>query len=420
MPDASPQTLRNAVLRGDQAAVAALLAAQPELVHQHDPDCFGALPLTRAANQGDLAMVDLLLDHGADPNGKSDWWAGGFGPLPCDNEAVAERLVERGLIVDAYVAAGMGWLERLRAILEDDPSQADLKGGDGQRPLHVAKNVATIDLLVEFGADLEARDIDHGSTPIQYQIQHEDRVRRLLEHGATPDIYTACRWGWTEVAEQVLAREPEALGQTIGRPPFVSEGSEGGHIYLYVIGYEMRPLPLAWKHGHQELIDALLPKASPADKLLHACWSGDQPLLEQLLADDPELPERLPAHQAAAISDAAWEHETEVVRRMLQAGFPIDAPGAHNSTALDRACFHGFADLVELLLAHGASLDVRNEFGGDPLSCCCYGAQHSWRRDGDHLACVKALVAAGAKPRAEQIDTGSAEIAAVLRAELER
>lgn len=404
-----------AVEGNDLAAAARCLAEDPSLVHLYNHDQFGARPLTVAVYRGYRDMADLLLDHGADIDGKSDWWAGGFGALPCDDEELAEHLVERGATVDAYIAAGMGWVDRLRAILGAEPEQANMKGGDGQRPLHVAKTPEVVDLLVAAGADLEARDVDHGSTPLQYRIQHQEVVARLLHHGAEPDIFTACRWGDLAVADRVLAATPDALDHTIGRPPFVAAGSQGGHIYNYVLGYTTRPLVLASKHDHWPLLERLVPLADPGQQLVYACWVGDLAMIDRLRRKHRRLAANLPPHQQCAIADAAWEHATDAVARMVAAGFPVDAAGAHDSTALDRACFHGFADIVELLLGRGASVTARNAFGGDPLGCCCHGSKHSWRQDGDHAACLKLLLAYGAKPRPELLPTGSDAADAVLR-----
>jgi len=416
MPDEDRRAVfLDAVKRNDVSAAERCLAAQPDLVQLYDRDCFGCRPLTHAASHGHREMVDLLLDRGADIDGKSDWWAGGFGALPCDDEALAEHLVSRGATVDAYIAAGMGWAERLRDILAAHPDQVNMKGGDGQRPLHQAKTAEVVDLLVAAGADLEARDVDHHSTPIQYRIQHREVVERLLQHGARPDIFTACRWGDRTVAERVLADQPDALDQTIGRPPFIAEAPAGGHIYTFLLRSTTRPLTLAAKHDHWPLLERLLPRATPGQQLIYACWVGDLTMIDRLRRQHRKLAAKLPPHQQGAIADAAWEHRTEAVARMLAAGWPVDAAGVHDSTPLDRACFHGFADLVELLLERGASVTVRNEFGGDPLGCCCHGATRSWRDDGDHAACVKLLLAHGAKAREELLPTGSEAVDAVLR-----
>ena len=59
---------------------------------------------------------------------------------------------------------------------------------------------------------------------------------------------------------------------------------------------------------------------------------------------------------------------------MLEVGFPVDARGDDNGTPLDRAAVRGYADIVEVLLAHNPSLEVTNDFGGTPLGGAVWGA----------------------------------------------
>ena len=52
-------------------------------------------------------LVDVLLEFGADPNRRSDWWAGGFHPLHVVRGAAAERLLAAGAVPDACAAANL-------------------------------------------------------------------------------------------------------------------------------------------------------------------------------------------------------------------------------------------------------------------------------------------------------------------------
>ena len=63
--------------RRDAAAVKLLLQRYPEFQSRiNEPVCpFDSPALVHFAQ--DPAMVDVLLEFGADPNRRSDWWAGG-------------------------------------------------------------------------------------------------------------------------------------------------------------------------------------------------------------------------------------------------------------------------------------------------------------------------------------------------------
>ena len=110
----------------------------------------GATPFLRAAQSGDVAVMKLLLEHGADPK-------------------IATANGDTALMV----AAGIGWVDgvtyewseadNLQAVkmcldLGIDPNVAD---GDGRTALHGAAHKGrneVIRLLVEHGARLDARD----------------------------------------------------------------------------------------------------------------------------------------------------------------------------------------------------------------------------------------------------------------------
>ena len=49
------------------------------------------------------------------------------------------------------------------------------RGGDGQTPLHFASTVEVAEFLLENGAEIDARDVDHESTPAQYMLRVEQK-----------------------------------------------------------------------------------------------------------------------------------------------------------------------------------------------------------------------------------------------------
>jgi ankyrin repeat protein len=105
----------------------------------------GATPFLRAAQSGDLTLLNLLLEHGADPNIGTD---DGVTPL--------------------MVAAGIGWVEGVT--YEWSPEQTQ----------------QTVALLLELGADVNAQDSAEGRTALM-GAAHKGRteiIKLLVEHGA--------------------------------------------------------------------------------------------------------------------------------------------------------------------------------------------------------------------------------------------
>jgi ankyrin repeat protein len=103
---------------------------------------------------------------------ESSWWGGGFHALHGATPAVAERLLAAGAIPDACAAAHLDRADLLERMLAEHPARVHERGGDGQMPLHFAsRSRRVVDLLLEAGADIDARDVDHRSTAAEWMIR---------------------------------------------------------------------------------------------------------------------------------------------------------------------------------------------------------------------------------------------------------
>ncbi|MDF2440054.1 MAG: hypothetical protein JWN98_1038 [Abditibacteriota bacterium] len=401
---------KSGVRNGQASTVRALLQKHTWLQAQVNAPLFDFGGRALIAARGNRDMVELLLEYGADINAKSEWWAGGFGVLDGADEETAAYLLERGAQLDVFAAAELGRLEALRELLEADPALVDAKGPDGQRALHRAKTPEVIDFLLERGADIEARDVDHNGTPAQYAINEEAKLRHLLQRGATPDIWMACVLGDVEMARHLLEAGPDALAARIGQEPFVGPGE---HIYVYELGNTARPLTLAARRGHHELVQFLLSRADLKQQFLFACQTADRKRIKVLLGAQPQLMQQLDESERSLICDAAWHNDAPAVEAMIEVGFDINALSSNQSTPLDRAAIRGYVETIKVLLAHGADFTLTNEFGGTPLGACAWGSIHFRDPVGDYPAVIEALIAAGSALPGELF--GSDDVQAVLR-----
>ena len=178
--------------------------------------------------RNNLALVDVLLEHGANINARSKWWAGGFGILELDlTLEQAVPLINRGARITAWAAAGLGLYDELRSILRAHPDSLHERGGDGKTVLHCAATCAIAELLLDSGADVLARDIDHGSTALQYLIADETIARLLAARGAEVDIFAAARLGDRSLVERCLRDDATCAEARVNRAPFTAPG---GHI----------------------------------------------------------------------------------------------------------------------------------------------------------------------------------------------
>lgn len=249
----------------DPDALRRLFERHPEArAHVNDPVCpFDTPALVWAAGAGELGLVDVLLEFGADPNRRSDWWAGGFHALHSARGPVADRLIGAGAEPDACAAAQLDRIELLRDLLDSDPARVNERGGDGQTPLHFARSVAVVDLLLEGGADIDARDVDHRSTPAQWMLERRRGAGRfnlaeyLVARGARADVFLAAALGLTGRLSALLEADPSAAGLRTGRGEYGEQPPSSFHIYTWTIGQHLSPAETAEQFEQSEARDIL-------------------------------------------------------------------------------------------------------------------------------------------------------------------
>jgi len=113
-----------------------------------------------------------------------------------DQAAVDELLAEEPKL-DVFEASALGRIDRLRELLDADPSLANAWADDGFQPLGLASffgHVEAVRLLVERGAEVNsASRNDFKVMPLHSAVAEKDADTRyelaafLLEHGADPN-----------------------------------------------------------------------------------------------------------------------------------------------------------------------------------------------------------------------------------------
>ncbi len=393
-----------------------LLEDNPALrEHINDPIFeFDSQAIVKVAMNRD--MVDVLLNYGADINATTEWWAGGFKPLHSATGDHAEYLIQRGAKLDIHSACKLDKLDIVQKMVADNPDIVNAKGGDGQRPLHYATAPRIIDFLLAHGADIDARDTDHASTPAQWALEDKEKCRYLIDKGASVDIFMACAIGDFNLVKSILADDPSAIRRRVGdnTDPMIPE-VYGSHMYFYLIGGNKSLHQTAKQFEQNDVYEYLLSVSPIEQQFIAACERADRETLQSILQSHPNIIDSLPHDDLRLIADRAWENDVDAVTVMLEAGFPVDVRGADESTPVDRASFHGFVDVVNAILPYKPSLSLKNSFGGTPLGAAIYGINHSWRHDGNHIATIEALVEAGAPYDESWLPSGHDAVDAILR-----
>jgi len=381
---------------------------------------FGATPLIVAVQQGNRQLVDLLLVNGANINQRSQWWAGGFHVLE-DDHGLADFLIARGATLDAKSAAQLGRLDDLAVLVAANPQSVHLRAGDGQTPLHVAPTVAIAEFLLGQGADIDARDVDHESTPAQYLVRsHPDVARFLVERGAHCDILLAAALGDLERVRALLDANPESIRCVVSEQYFPKRNVHaGGHIYTWTLGQGKSAHTVAREFGHEEVFRLLMDRSPDSLRLALACELGDAASFSALLQARPDLAQTLGEDERRKLPFAAQNNNVEAVRMMLAAGWPVGAVGQHGATALHWAGFHGNAEMARGILPHHPPLEAREkDYGQTPLGWAIYGSINGWHAErGDYAGVVELLLEAGATapPLTPEVQATEAVLAVLRR-----
>ena len=428
------QALSVAIKTNQAALVRDVLSRHPSLktrINEPLPDHSFDVPAIFAAVQREnREMIDALLDAGANINERTRWWAGSFGVLDSAGRELANYLISRGATIDIHSAARLGMIDRVRELLEGNPLLVHARGGDGQLPLHFAATVEIAALLLDYGAEIDARDIDHESTAAQYMAcsrqlmewrepYRHDVARFLISRGAQTDILMASAIGDLALVERILNHDPETVRTTVSERYFPkSNPRAGGCIYFFGFGMTKSPHMLAHQFGHTAVFDLLMQRSPAWLRLINIAEIGEDADVQRILAEHPQVFQKLSVNAARRIVGTAVRNNTRAVELLVAHGWPTNATLENNQTALHYASWHGNLAMVNTLLKHNAPVNIsETEHGGSPLAWALHGSLHSWEREkGDYPGVTRALLDAGAAiPKPERPLEASEEVLDIIR-----
>jgi ankyrin repeat protein len=279
-----------AVGDGETGKVRAALAAAPALANAIGPHPYWGgrpQPLHVAIETKRRDMFDLLLDAGADPDGRNDeydLWSPLMLTVSRDRADMREALIARGARIGLVEALLLKDDRLVDALLADGLPELGPNRGS---ILAFARTPYAIDRLLELGAPAEQAD-RWGATPIEAMSRAGpdgcELVRHMMLRGAAPQPQLFARLGDREALAMLAEADP-----AIARSHAVMMG--------------------AVDFGHHELARWLLSKganpnarADDADtrhSALHsAAWNGDLEMVKLLAEAGADLAMRDAKHDA--------------------------------------------------------------------------------------------------------------------------
>jgi hypothetical protein len=310
-------------------------------------------------------------------------------------------------------------MPKLRELVMADAALIHARGGDGQTPLHFASTVEVAKFLVEKGADIDARDVDHESTPAQYMLRVQQKrhyprdrqevARYLVLHGCRTDILMATALGDMDLVRRHLDRDPACIRMSVSVDWFPKQDPRaGGTIYIWTVGAQRTAHSVARDFGHEQVLQLLMERTPEDLKLALACELGDEAAFQEFLSKHPDAARTLSEADARKLPGAAQNNNTNAVRPMLEAGWPVDTQGEMGATALHWAGFNGNTEMTREILRFHPALELNSrEHEGTALGWAIYGSGNGWHRGtGDFVGTIQALLHAGAilPPHAEELE----------------
>jgi ankyrin repeat protein len=381
----------NAVEAGDAAAIRGLFTSDPALKRIIDEPwfAFDSPAIVHAAGQKNRALIDALLDCGADIDARSAWGAGPYSALhrlvdgiSPESTELAEHLLSRGATLDLHTAAGLGRLDVVASILDGSTGRVNEPGPDGATPLHLARNAEMAALLVSRGAEIDKRCVDHRSTPAQWSVgDRPDVARFLLDRGARTDLFMAAVLDDVDMAARLLEADPSAIEVR------VSGGKSNEHLgfgdkYTWSLNFAETPIEIARRRGNDAVYAFLLGRSPPAVQLLQAARRNDLLAIHDIVDGNPGLLDTLDADTACGVLCGG----AGSARLLVELGVDPNARDtAHGATPLHHASWRNDRELIDVLLDAGADLHIRDSlYDGTPLG---------WAAHAGHEPLVEVLTA---------------------------
>ena len=256
------------------------------------------IELFDAARNGNIKIVRLLLDKGADVNAK-------------------DRSGKTAMIL----AAKNGHADIVRLLL-DKGADVNAKADDDTTALMQAAEKGNVDVvraLLEKGADVNVRRLD-GSTALMYAAKNDnvDAVRVLLDNGADVNA-TINSEGTTALIQSAINGYADVVRALLDK---------GADVNLTTIDGASALIEAA-KNGHADVVRALIDKGADVNA---EAWVGTTALIQ-----------------------AAINGHADVVRALLDKGADVNEKASvDNGTALNEAAINGHEDIVRILKAAGA------------------------------------------------------------------
>jgi uncharacterized protein len=382
----------------------------------------GTTALMWAADEGHAAAIQLLVQRGADIKAQSDPAERGRGPALGKSSDPRKQVEALGKALAAGIPTPQLGAVGTTSLIPTVPDQragargrGKATGGAAEQGFDQNDDAA----VAAFGFRGRPAPKDGGGlTPLVYAVRSDDldSVKALLAAGA--DVNQVTGYGWSPLLVATQNRYYKLGAFLLEHGADVNLANKGGWTPLYLAtdnrnieggDYPVRKVDM----DHLDFIKLLLDKGanvnarmkdstetrtvftnqwldeSGATAFLRASQSGDIVLMKLLLAHgaDPKIETTLHVTALQVAAGIGWVEgityewspasALEAVKMLLDLGLNANAQADTGRTALHGAAHKGRPDVVQVLVDHGAKLDVR-DYGNTDNRGSKELAVHTW------------------------------------------
>ena len=336
-------------------------------VDVHADDRVGWPPMVRAAEYGQLAIVQTLLARGADPlkgtigSRLPLHFAAEGGYLPIVSLLLRQPSVDPNLKdytgqTALFKAANNGHYEVVELLLQQNSVEPDAVSNDGFTPLLQAifgRHHKVVKFLLD-RADVNPnlRDTTYNQTPLWMASTAGDEILRMFLQRKDVEINGQSRWGETPLYQAIQRNHLSAAKMLL------EAGADAN------ISTDVHTTALSWAaaEGSEESLQLLLNHTGT--ELDIPDKSGQTPLLRA--------------------ADAGY---TKCIRMLLDKGANVKHADNEGRTALSLAAIKGHKVVAKLLLKRDAKINAQDNKGNTPLALAA---------EKNHDAVVRFLLESGA------------------------